>query len=99
LTAEEEGEFLSKLMSWDDACPFPCWWNIIPGETTVEEAQARFPAIDAGRWLRDFDDTYVDLWIGHEDMAGVVHAEQLSLRLYYQQGIVTSLQVTSYRYA
>lgn len=99
LTAEEDHEFYSELMSWDDACPFPCWWNIIPGETTVEEAQARFPTIDARRWLRDFDDTYVEVWLGPKDGTGFAHPEQLSLGLYYQQGVVTSLQVTSYRYA
>lgn len=40
LSQEETTERVQKLLTGDDICRLPCWGNIIPGETSWEEAKA-----------------------------------------------------------
>jgi hypothetical protein len=99
LTAEEEVEFVSKLMLPKDSCPLPCWWDIVPGETTIEEAQATLSGIGADRWESDLNDAYRELRLGQKDRHGFLHPDQMLLRLYHEDGIVTALHLSSWRFA
>jgi hypothetical protein len=99
LTADEEVELVSELMLPEDSCPLPCWWNIVPGKTTIEEAQASLFGIGAERWESDLDHTYFELKLGQKDGSGFLHPDQMSFRLYHEDGIVTALRVSSWRFA
>jgi hypothetical protein len=42
LPPEEAQELISELMETNNECRLPCWWGIIPGETTWAEARQFF---------------------------------------------------------
>lgn len=50
LSIEEEGAFLSELMSNNGGCELPCWWGITPGETTEQSAQNQFVRWGIDQW-------------------------------------------------
>lgn len=39
LGSEEAISFTQKLLEDNNGCEFPCWWGIVPGESTWEEAE------------------------------------------------------------
>lgn len=42
LTREEEGAILAELMQTNGDCELPCWWGIMPGESSLETTRENF---------------------------------------------------------
>jgi hypothetical protein len=39
MSHKREEEFLTSKLTDDNDCELPCWWSIVPGETTTQDAQ------------------------------------------------------------
>ena len=65
LSPDQEGDFLSSLMSSNGGCELPCWWGITPGQTGAQEARDLFASQGIDDWVVSFDGTYALMGLGY----------------------------------
>ena len=70
LSAIEEGELLSALLTGNAGCELPCWWGVIPGQTSAQAARDLFASQGIDDWTVSFDGTYVFTHLGYPDENG-----------------------------
>ena len=65
LSPEQEGDFLSSLMSENGGCELPCWWGVTPSQTSSQEARDLFPFQGIDDWVVSHDGTYALMGLGY----------------------------------
>jgi len=65
LSTVEEGELLSALLIGNAGCELPCWWGVIPGQTSAQVARDLFASQGIDDWTVSFDGTYVITHFGY----------------------------------
>lgn len=87
-TVEEKEDFVREMLETNGGCELPCWWRIIPGETTWETLRVQFFSQEVG--LLHQDGWYFSMPISEQltQYQVVFHFDQ-------EASIVHSIQVLS----
>jgi hypothetical protein len=65
LSAEQEEALLTQMMADNSGCSLPCWWGIMPGQTTSQTARDTFVAQGVGDWTVSNDGSYTTMGLGY----------------------------------
>lgn len=92
LSAIEEGEFLSALLSGNAGCELPCWWGVTPGQTSIQAARDLFASQGIDDWTVSFDGTYVIIGLGYPRNDGY-HSHHVLVEFRLKRDIVQIVSV------
>ncbi|GIK57231.1 MAG: hypothetical protein BroJett015_28940 [Chloroflexota bacterium] len=96
LSPEQEGDFLSSLMSDNGGCELPCWWGVTPGQTGEQEARDLFASQGVDDWT--FSDDYRIVGIGYPRAGNVAYFRDVIVRFWVEDNIIQYIGVEgSYR--
>jgi hypothetical protein len=70
LSPEQEGDFLSSLMSNNGGCELPCWWGVTPGQTGEQEARDLFASQGVDDWTFSDDSRILGIGYPRTDNSG-----------------------------
>lgn len=98
LIAKKESDLLSGLMSTNGGCELPCWWGIVPGQSTGQIARDAFAQLGLNRWADAFDGEYRQLTVGHRRNGESYFQSEVNVKMYEKDSSVRFLHVSGIQY-
>lgn len=99
LSIVEEGDFLSMLMASNGGCELPCWWGVVPGETTSQEGRDMFVSQGIDRWSVTSDNTYATMGLGYPSQDNLSHSQDVFLWFELKNNIIQYIRIeAAYKY-
>lgn len=96
LLPEQEGFFLSTLLSNDADCELPCWWGVTPGQTREQEARDLFASQGIDNWT--LSDDFRIVGIGYPRMGNSNYFRDVIVRFWVNDNLIQYIGVEgSYR--
>lgn len=91
LSVEQEGDLLHSLMANNDDCELPCWWGIIPGETSEQEAQEMFISYGLDEWTPS--ENYRIVGIGYPHPGSSTYSRDVIVEFWVEKGLIRYIGV------
>jgi hypothetical protein len=92
LSIVEEGDFLSMLMANNGGCDLPCWWGVVPGETTSQEGRDMFVSLGVDDWSVAFDNTYATMGLGYP-IQNNLHSRDVTVRFELKNDVIQYIRM------
>lgn len=93
LSVEDEGIFLSELMTCNGNCDLPCWWGITPGKTEVQGARDLFTSQGIDDWMPSFDGTKISMGLGYPRAGSSMRSHDVIVQFGVEDGVIQFIGV------
>jgi hypothetical protein len=91
LTVEEREKWVKKMLQNNGGCELPCWWGIMPGQTTIQAMKEIF-ASEGIPWDRE-SDLGIDPPLAHRYQSYNIHLSVVHQQTELVQELAISVQV------
>lgn len=99
LSIVEEGNLLSMLMANNGGCELPCWWGVVPGETTSQEGRDKFVSQGIAHWSVTSDNAFATIGLGYPSQDNLSHSQDVFVWFALKNNVTQYIRVeAAYKY-
>lgn len=92
LSVEEADVFLRELMANNGGCELPCWWGVVPGETTEQVAHDMFLSWGIREWV--ISEAYRSVNLGYARPDFPHYIPDVSVNMWVENNLVQYISIS-----